>query len=84
MHNPVTMACIFHYAQVSHCKGAPTRAEQIFMHYLFYAFCSNAFCRSQLYLQLFAKDRGKRENQIHLAGRTPEVALVVIIISNLY
>jgi len=50
MHNPVTMACIFHYAQVSHCKGAPTRAEQIFMHYLFYAFCSNAFCRSQLYI----------------------------------
>ena len=37
-----------------------------------------------LLLQLFAKDRGKCENQIHLAGRTPEVALVVIIISNLY
>jgi len=44
----VTMACIFHYAQVSHCKGAPTQAKQILMHYLFYAFYSNAFCRTQL------------------------------------
>ena len=43
------MVCIVHYAQVSHCKGAPTRAKQISMHYLFYAFFSNAFCRSLLY-----------------------------------
>jgi len=51
MHNSVTTACIFHYAQVSHCKGAPTWAKQILMHYLFYAFYSNAFCRTQLYVQ---------------------------------
>ena len=43
------MACIFHYAQVSYYKRAPTQAEQISMHYLFYAFCSNAFCCIQLY-----------------------------------